>query len=358
MSETSARLNLPYIQPSQAQKHVTHNEAIRQLDALVQMAAQSDSETSPPEKVSHSECYIIPENASGEWAGHETELAVYENQGWIYYVPKAGWVAYVQALNALKVFDGSKWRSIETGDNAKELTFSNGPSLTQARRFAVATSEALWTTDEKDTTSKGGHIQILNKSSRDADLGFVFQREYQTTALLGQFGSKHFRLTTASSPNTFRGALVIDPQTATVSQPFLPRFSAYTNYDHNIPVNLWITIGINNTRFNGQNCFDPTSNTIHIPSDGTYHLGATVSAKSKQKKDISLSLRLIDERKNTLDGSARKSRILKNEMTGELTLNSLFELKAGSKIALQVHSTSSPCLIFKSNTDFWGYKVG
>ena len=70
MSETSARLNLPYIQPSQAQKHVTHNEAIRQLDALVQMAAQSDSETSPPEKVSHSECYIIPENASGEWAGH------------------------------------------------------------------------------------------------------------------------------------------------------------------------------------------------------------------------------------------------------------------------------------------------
>ena len=39
-------------------------------------------------KVSHSECYIIPENASGEWAGHETELAVYDNQGWIYYVPK------------------------------------------------------------------------------------------------------------------------------------------------------------------------------------------------------------------------------------------------------------------------------
>ena len=37
MSETSPRLDLPYIQPSQAQKHVTHNESLQRLDALVQM---------------------------------------------------------------------------------------------------------------------------------------------------------------------------------------------------------------------------------------------------------------------------------------------------------------------------------
>ncbi len=36
--EQSANLQLPYIMPSQAQKHVTHNEAIRTLDALVQLA--------------------------------------------------------------------------------------------------------------------------------------------------------------------------------------------------------------------------------------------------------------------------------------------------------------------------------
>ena len=34
MDQTS-RLALPYLLPNQAQKHVTHNEALRRLDALV-----------------------------------------------------------------------------------------------------------------------------------------------------------------------------------------------------------------------------------------------------------------------------------------------------------------------------------
>lgn len=34
MDQTS-NLKLPYIAPSHSQKHVTHNEAIRALDALV-----------------------------------------------------------------------------------------------------------------------------------------------------------------------------------------------------------------------------------------------------------------------------------------------------------------------------------
>lgn len=35
MSDLSARLDLPLIKPSQAQKHVTHNEALQILDGLV-----------------------------------------------------------------------------------------------------------------------------------------------------------------------------------------------------------------------------------------------------------------------------------------------------------------------------------
>ena len=37
MPATSPRLALPFIQPSQAQKHVTHNEALQLLDAVVQL---------------------------------------------------------------------------------------------------------------------------------------------------------------------------------------------------------------------------------------------------------------------------------------------------------------------------------
>lgn len=37
MSGLSPGLGLPYLQPSQAQKHVTHNAALQRLDQLVQL---------------------------------------------------------------------------------------------------------------------------------------------------------------------------------------------------------------------------------------------------------------------------------------------------------------------------------
>ena len=48
MSQSSPRLSLPFIQAAQAQKHVTHNEAIRALDMLVQLSFKDDAQTAPP----------------------------------------------------------------------------------------------------------------------------------------------------------------------------------------------------------------------------------------------------------------------------------------------------------------------
>ena len=48
MSQVSAVLSLPYIQPSQAQKHVTHNEALALLDVAVQSSVLARDVTSPP----------------------------------------------------------------------------------------------------------------------------------------------------------------------------------------------------------------------------------------------------------------------------------------------------------------------
>ena len=44
----TARLSLPFIMPSQAQKHITHNEAIQVLDALVQPVVESRVLATPP----------------------------------------------------------------------------------------------------------------------------------------------------------------------------------------------------------------------------------------------------------------------------------------------------------------------
>ena len=48
MSDTTTHLGLPYLLAAQAQKHVTHNEALRLLDAMVQLSVLDRTRTTPP----------------------------------------------------------------------------------------------------------------------------------------------------------------------------------------------------------------------------------------------------------------------------------------------------------------------
>lgn len=48
MSELSPNLALPYMLSGQAQKHVTHNEALERLDVLAQLALESFGSVTPP----------------------------------------------------------------------------------------------------------------------------------------------------------------------------------------------------------------------------------------------------------------------------------------------------------------------
>lgn len=47
--DQTPKLKMPYILPSQAQKHVTHNEALRLLDAVVYLSVKSGSRIRTPE---------------------------------------------------------------------------------------------------------------------------------------------------------------------------------------------------------------------------------------------------------------------------------------------------------------------
>ena len=48
MANETMRLQLPLLQPAQAQKHVTHNDALRLLDGLVQLSVLDRTRTAPP----------------------------------------------------------------------------------------------------------------------------------------------------------------------------------------------------------------------------------------------------------------------------------------------------------------------
>ena len=57
--ETTANLQLPYIMPSQAQKHVTHNETLLMLDAIVQLGIRDRDLSAPPAGESDGGRYIV-----------------------------------------------------------------------------------------------------------------------------------------------------------------------------------------------------------------------------------------------------------------------------------------------------------
>lgn len=50
MTEQTTLLDLPYIMPSQAQKHVRHNEALRILDAVLHIRVGAMEVEVPPEE--------------------------------------------------------------------------------------------------------------------------------------------------------------------------------------------------------------------------------------------------------------------------------------------------------------------
>ncbi len=109
MTETS-NLSLPLLQPSQAQKHVTVNEALVRLDALSALVLLSRSLPSPPEGVADGSCYALPASASGLWAGQGGRVAIFVNGGWIFVDPRRGWRAWIEDEHVLALYDGASWR--------------------------------------------------------------------------------------------------------------------------------------------------------------------------------------------------------------------------------------------------------
>ena len=109
MSDTTSNLLLPYILAAQAQKHVTHNEALRLLDGLVQLSVLARDLITPPASPSEGERYIVASGATGDWAGWDLNVALWTGGAWLRLPPRAGWRAWVEDEGALLVYDGASW---------------------------------------------------------------------------------------------------------------------------------------------------------------------------------------------------------------------------------------------------------
>lgn len=109
MSETPS-LRLPLIAPSQAQKHVTVNEALGRIDALAQLILLSRSATVPPGSPAEGACHAVPAGATGDWSGQAGRIAIFRAGGWDFVTPQAGWRAWLADEGREAIFAGGEWR--------------------------------------------------------------------------------------------------------------------------------------------------------------------------------------------------------------------------------------------------------
>ena len=134
-TQNTPNLNLPYLMPDQAQKHVTLNDALRRIDGLLQLSVTSMALAAPPANPSNGDRYIVPDNASDAWQNQTGKLAIYEDTGWQFITPQIGWRLWDEASEALYVQADNGWQAINGG--ASSSTDSNvlpsGMRITRAR---------------------------------------------------------------------------------------------------------------------------------------------------------------------------------------------------------------------------------
>lgn len=107
MSDT-AKLKLPLLATSQAQKEITHNAALLALDVLTMPSVINATTAAPPASPAEGDAYIVAAGATGAWAGREGDIAAWYS-GWRFHDPAEGWTVWDRAVDRMLVYDSTAW---------------------------------------------------------------------------------------------------------------------------------------------------------------------------------------------------------------------------------------------------------
>lgn len=358
MSDTTTNLLLPYILAAQAQKHVTHNEALSLLDGLVQLTVLDRDLTAPPGTPADGDRYIVGSGATGDWAGWDLNVALWTDGTWLRPPPRAGWRAWVEDEGLLLVYGGVSWIGTTPASLQNMSLLGLGTTADAANPFSATLNAALWTAKTVAEGGTGDLFYIMNKEAAGDDLGLNLQTGFTTKALLGLFGSDRFRLAVSADGSTFFDGLTVDNTTGIVDQPQLPRCKAYTNYDNYVGVGTWTKIGINNTDYNDQGAFDAANNRFVAPVDGTYLFGATLLYKVNSSTSARMRGRLVLNGTTEIKGSFGEISGSHVSLATALWLQTMVPMNAGDTVELQGYFRAQDGYFAADHTSFWGMKIG
>lgn len=210
--ETTSHLALPYLMPSQAQKHVTHNEALRMLDALVQLSVADRSRRVPPSAPAEGDRHIVGSSGEGPWEGKDGQVAAWQGGAWAYFQPAEGWRAWVQEEQSLLLFRDGQWGPL-AGEFQNLAMVGINATADPVNRLTVASDAVLL------NHGGGGHQLKINKAGPGDTAGLLFQTGFSGRAEMGTAGDDNFHVKVSKDGSTWHEAILIDSETGAVSLP-------------------------------------------------------------------------------------------------------------------------------------------
>ncbi len=205
LSQTSPRLALPLIQPAQAQKHVTHNEAIAALDLLVQLAVTGFDATQPPGDPAEGEVHALGPAPTGAWQGQGGRLASFRDGGWVFVTPQQGWRAWDLGAAALRVYSGSDFVAAQAAQSMQQLDgVGINTGSDQTNRLAVAAPATLLSHEG------AGHQLKINKAGPGDSATLLFQSGWSGRAEIGLAGADDLALKVSADGASWRDSFRVD----------------------------------------------------------------------------------------------------------------------------------------------------
>lgn len=200
MTDVTPNLNMPYILPSQAMKHVTHNEALQILDAATNSVIVATL-TAPPETPAEGALYRVAAAATDAWSGKDGRLAFFIDSAWIFLSPHAGWRAWFADDARTRVYDGATWIDPLANPVVDSLGIAATPDA--SNRFALASDASLFNHAGHD------HRMKLNKQSSADTASLLFQSDWSGRAEIGLLGNDALQFKTSADGGTWQVGLEV-----------------------------------------------------------------------------------------------------------------------------------------------------
>ncbi len=114
----SVHLGMTFLEQNQSQKHVTVNDALIALDAIVHLSVIDRDTATPPVSPTDGDRYLIASSPTGAWTGSAGKITMFQDNAWNIFDPQDGWLCYVESEGIYLKYD-SGWA---INDSAKHQT--------------------------------------------------------------------------------------------------------------------------------------------------------------------------------------------------------------------------------------------